>query len=43
MAKGKQPMLVVKGLEAKAGGRAILNGVDLTVQAGEIHAIMGPN
>jgi Fe-S cluster assembly ATP-binding protein len=43
MAKGKEPMLVVKGLKAKAGERSILNGVDLTVGAGEIHAIMGPN
>ena len=36
-------MLEVRDLHAKAGDRQILNGIDLTVNAGEVHAIMGPN
>jgi len=36
-------MLEIRNLHAKAGSREILNGVDLTVRAGEVHAIMGPN
>ncbi len=36
-------MLTVKNLHAKAGDAEILHGVDLTVKAGEVHAIMGPN
>jgi Fe-S cluster assembly ATP-binding protein len=36
-------MLEVRDLHAKAGDRQILNGINLTVNAGEIHAIMGPN
>ncbi len=40
---GKQPLLSVRGLQASAGDLAILNGVDLEVYAGEVHAIMGPN
>ncbi|MBW7657534.1 Fe-S cluster assembly ATPase SufC [Hydrogenophilus thermoluteolus] len=37
------PMLEVKGLTAAVDGKTILNGLDLTVRAGEVHAIMGPN
>jgi Fe-S cluster assembly ATP-binding protein len=37
------PLLEIRGLAAEIGGRKILNGLDLTVNAGEIHAIMGPN
>ncbi len=33
----------IKGLKAKIEDTAILNGVDLTMQSGEIHALMGPN
>ena len=36
-------MLVIKNLHAGIDGRDILQGLDLTVNAGEIHAIMGPN
>ena len=36
-------MLEVRDLHATAGDRQILNGIDLTVNAGEVHAIMGPN
>jgi len=37
------PTVEVKNLHAKAGDRAILNGIDLTINPGEVHAIMGPN
>ena len=36
-------MLEIKNLHAKVEGREILNGLDLTIPAGEVHAIMGPN
>ena len=36
-------MLEVKGLTAKVEGKDILKGLDLSVRAGEVHAIMGPN
>jgi Fe-S cluster assembly ATP-binding protein len=37
-------MLEIKNLHAKlTEGREILKGIDLTVKAGEVHAIMGPN
>jgi Fe-S cluster assembly ATP-binding protein len=37
------PLLEIRNLRAEIGGRKILNGLDLTVDNGEIHAIMGPN
>jgi Fe-S cluster assembly ATP-binding protein len=40
---GKNVMLEVKGLRASAGDKEILKGIDLTVSAGEVHAVMGPN
>lgn len=36
-------MLSIKNLCAKIGDNQILNGIDLDVKPGEIHAIMGPN
>jgi Fe-S cluster assembly ATP-binding protein len=36
-------MLSIKGLRASVGGNEILKGLDLTVNAGEVHAVMGPN
>ena len=36
-------MLEIANLHASVGGTPILNGLTLTVNAGEVHAIMGPN
>jgi len=36
-------MLEIKNLHASVGGKEILKGINLTVNAGEVHAIMGPN
>ena len=36
-------MLQITDLHATIGGKTILNGLTLTVNAGEVHAIMGPN
>lgn len=36
-------LLEIRDLKAEVAGRQILNGLNLTVNAGEIHAIMGPN
>src|SRR5215217_9633784 len=37
------PELEIRNLHARAGDKQILNGIDLTVRPGEIHALMGPN
>ena len=37
------PLLQVNGLRANVGNKEILKGLDLTVNAGEVHAVMGPN
>ncbi len=39
----KQPILEIKGLSAGVEDKQILKGIDLTISAGEVHAIMGPN
>ena len=36
-------MLIIKNIHAKVDGKEILKGIDLTVQPGELHAIMGRN
>ncbi|MFB3097964.1 MAG: Fe-S cluster assembly ATPase SufC [Dehalococcoidia bacterium] len=40
---GQQPLLEVRDLHVSVGDQEILHGVDLTVNPGEVHAIMGPN
>ncbi len=36
-------MLEIKNLHVSVGGKAILKGLDLTIEAGQVHAVMGPN
>jgi Fe-S cluster assembly ATP-binding protein len=36
-------MLEIKNLHATVGGKEILKGINLSIKAGEVHAIMGPN
>lgn len=36
-------MLIVKDLKASVDGKEILKGINLSVNSGEVHAIMGPN
>ena len=37
------PKLEIRDLHASVGDKPILNGISLTINAGEVHAIMGPN
>ncbi len=37
------PDLEIQGLHVQVDGKPILNGIDLAVKSGEVHAIMGPN
>ena len=37
------PLLEIRNLHASVAGNEILRGVDVTVNAGEVHAVMGPN
>jgi Fe-S cluster assembly ATP-binding protein len=37
------PLLEISDLHVSVGGTAVLRGINLTVNAGEVHAIMGPN
>ena len=39
----KQPILEIKDLHAGVEGKQILKGVSLTINPGEVHAVMGPN
>jgi Fe-S cluster assembly ATP-binding protein len=38
-----QPILEIKNLSAGVEGKQILKGVNLTINPGEVHAVMGPN
>ncbi len=38
-----KPILEIKNLHAGVEGKQILKGVSLTINAGEVHAVMGPN
>src|SRR5262249_21181355 len=42
-AKKQMALLEIKNLHVTVDGKAILNGLDLIVNPGEVHAIMGPN
>jgi len=43
MSDTRKTILEVRDLKVRAGERQILDGLSLTVRAGEVHAIMGPN
>jgi Fe-S cluster assembly ATP-binding protein len=37
------PLFQIKDLHVSVEGKKILNGIDLSIKAGELHAVMGPN
>jgi Fe-S cluster assembly ATP-binding protein len=37
------PLLEIKDLHVEVDGKKILNGLDLVIEKGTVHAIMGPN
>ena len=39
----EQPMLVIRNLHVSVAGAEILKGINLTINPGEVHAVMGPN
>ncbi len=39
----KEPLLEIKNLHASVGDKEIIKGLNLTINKGEVHAIMGPN
>src|SRR5436305_14538608 len=39
----KQPILEIKDLNAGVEGKQILKGINLSISAGEVHAVMGQN
>jgi Fe-S cluster assembly ATP-binding protein len=39
----KSPKLIIKGLKANVENKEILQGIDLQINSGEVHAVMGPN
>ncbi len=41
--RGAKVLLDIRNLRARVAGVELLKGIDLTVRAGEVHAIMGPN
>ncbi len=41
--KNNMALLEIRNLHVEIDGKEILKGLDLTVNAGEVHAIMGPN
>jgi Fe-S cluster assembly ATP-binding protein len=43
MMKRKDAMIEIKNVHAKIEDKAILNGLSMTLNPGEVHAIMGPN
>ena len=43
MSDSSKSELVVSDLHVRVGGQMVLNGVDLRVASGEVHAVMGPN
>ncbi|HEX6213620.1 MAG TPA: Fe-S cluster assembly ATPase SufC [Vicinamibacterales bacterium] len=43
MSEARSPMLEVRNLKVRVEDKEILRGVNLTVNTGEVHALMGPN